>query len=97
VQEFYPELGVEALPIYLDDTNEAQRALTVLGLPTTLLLDRDGNELGRLLGPAEWDSPEMVSLLRDYLKRTAAEEGRQWPRPVRVDRGRSSHARLSFQ
>jgi thiol-disulfide isomerase/thioredoxin len=52
VQEFYAELGLETLPIYVDETGAAQRALSVLGLPTTLLLDRDGNEIGRLLGPA---------------------------------------------
>ena len=92
VQEFYAELGLETLPIYVDETGEAQRALNVLGLPTTLLLDREGNEGGRLLGPAEWDSPEMVAFFRDYLKRTAAEARPGRPQPAKVDRGRSSHA-----
>jgi thiol-disulfide isomerase/thioredoxin len=68
VQEFYAELGLETLPIYVDETGAAQRALSVFGLPTTLLLDRDGNEIGRLLGPAEWDSPEMVSFFRGYVE-----------------------------
>jgi thiol-disulfide isomerase/thioredoxin len=99
VREFYAELGLETLPIYVDETGEAQRALSVLGLPTTLLLDRDGDEVGRLLGPAEWDSPEMVAFFRDYLKRTAADPGRKWSRPTRDVRGSSSHtvARLSLQ
>jgi hypothetical protein len=49
----------------------------VLGLPTTLLLDRDGNEIGRLLGPAEWDSSEMVSFIRGYVERqSGAARGR---------------------
>jgi thiol-disulfide isomerase/thioredoxin len=69
VQEFYKELGLETLPIYVDESGKAQRALSVLGLPTTLLLDRDGNEIGRLLGPAEWDSSEMVSFIRGYVER----------------------------
>jgi thiol-disulfide isomerase/thioredoxin len=69
VQEFYTELGLETLPIYVDMSGAAQRALSVLGLPTTLLLDRDGNEIGRLLGPAEWDSSEMVSFIRGYVER----------------------------
>jgi thiol-disulfide isomerase/thioredoxin len=75
VKAFYEELGLETLPIYVDESGKGQRALSVLGLPTTLLLDREGNEVGRLLGPAEWDTPEMVAFLRDYLKRTAAEHG----------------------
>lgn len=99
VKEFYAELGLETLPIYVDETGAAQRALSVLGLPTTLLLDREGNEIGRLLGPTEWDSPEMVAFLRDYVNRTAAEPGPDRSRPLRADRGGSSHtvAGLSFQ
>jgi thiol-disulfide isomerase/thioredoxin len=99
VQEFYAELGLKTLPIYVDETGAAQRALSVLGLPTTLLLDREGNEAGRLLGPAEWDTPGMVAFLRDYLNRTAAKPEPDRSRPVRADRGSSPHtvAELSCQ
>jgi thiol-disulfide isomerase/thioredoxin len=96
VQEFYSELGLETLPIYVDASGETQRALSVLGLPTTLLLDRDGNEVGRLLGPAEWDSPEMVGFLREYLKRSAADAEREWSPLAQVDRSSSSQARNPF-
>jgi thiol-disulfide isomerase/thioredoxin len=34
VQEFYDELGLETLPIYVDESGKAQRALSVLGIPT---------------------------------------------------------------
>jgi len=50
VAPFYEELGLEALAIYVDSSTRAMRALGALGLPTTLLLDPDGNEIGRLLG-----------------------------------------------
>jgi thiol-disulfide isomerase/thioredoxin len=69
VQEFYAELGLETLPIYVDQSGKAQRALSVLGVPTTLLLDREGNEIGRLLGPADWDSSEMVTFIRGHIQR----------------------------
>jgi thiol-disulfide isomerase/thioredoxin len=94
VQAFYDELGLETLPIYVDESGKAQRALSVLGIPTTLLLDREGDEIGRLLGPAEWDSPEMMAFFRDYLKRTAT-EARALPR-ASLDRGSRSHARSTF-
>jgi thiol-disulfide isomerase/thioredoxin len=82
VQEFYAEFGLDTLPIYVDESGEVQRALSVLGLPTTLLLDRDGNEVARLLGPAEWDSPETVAFLRDYLEMSQ-------PRPSSTTRVRN--------
>jgi hypothetical protein len=37
------------------------------GLPTTLLVDRKGREAGRLVGPAEWDSPAMMTFIRNRI------------------------------
>jgi hypothetical protein len=55
--------------MYVGPSAKASRELSALGVPTTLLIDREGNELGRLLGPAEWDSPEMVGFIRGYIER----------------------------
>ena len=67
ITKFYAEVGVKHLGMYLDSSTEAASRLGALGLPTTLLIDRDGREIGRLVGPAEWDSPDMVAFLRGYL------------------------------
>jgi thiol-disulfide isomerase/thioredoxin len=69
VADFYEELGLRQLGIYIDPSGKAPRELNALGVPTTLLIDRQGNEVGRLLGPAEWDSPEMVSFIRGQIQR----------------------------
>jgi len=68
VKEFYEELGLQQLGMYIDPSGKASRELSALGVPTTLLIDRDGNELGRLAGPAEWDSPEMVAFIRGHIE-----------------------------
>ena len=47
--------------------------LAAPGIPTTLLIDRQGRELGRVVGPAEWDSPEVEVVIRKYLAGNAAE------------------------
>ena len=42
--------------------------LKVIGMPATILLiDADGKEIGRLIGPAEWDSPEAKKLIEAQL------------------------------
>ena len=64
---FYDRLGLTFLGKYLDPNSRAMRALKVLGLPTTILIDRDGNEVGRVIGPAEWDSDAAVALIRHYV------------------------------
>jgi thiol-disulfide isomerase/thioredoxin len=67
IQEFYDEVGLPTLGIYHDPKAAAGRAFGALGLPTTIVIDREGREVGRLLGPAEWDSEEAVSLVRAIL------------------------------
>jgi thiol-disulfide isomerase/thioredoxin len=67
VEAFYAEFGIENLAVYVDRSMGAARAIGILGLPTTLLLDREGREVGRLVGPAEWDAPEFVAYFEAYL------------------------------
>ncbi len=67
VKAFYEELGLEALRVYVDPSTNATRDLGVVDIPTTLLVDRKGSEMGRLVGPTEWDSPEMISFLREQI------------------------------
>ncbi len=67
VRRFYEELGLHALNIYLDPANNSSRELKTVGLPTTLLIDRNGREIGRKIGAGEWDSPNMVAELRRHL------------------------------
>jgi hypothetical protein len=40
------------------------RVLGAPGLPVSVVLDREGRELGRVLGAAEWDAPAFEALLR---------------------------------
>ena len=69
VMTFYAEIGLAHLPIYIDDTGRAAWDLRLFGIPTTLLLDRDGREVGRLVGPADWDSPGAKQMIQSFLER----------------------------
>ena len=64
VTDFFDELGVTNLAVYHDPTAKVGRALRAPGLPTTLVIDRQGNEIGRVLGDAEWDGADAVALLK---------------------------------
>lgn len=68
VKKFFADLNVQHLPIYVDPTTRVTGDLGVSGLPTTLLIDPRGEELARLIGPAEWDSADMQTLLRKYIQ-----------------------------
>ena len=64
VKKFYTETGVHNLSLYVDTSGSAARQLNAIGLPVTILIGRDGRERGRLIGPAEWDTSEMIEFLR---------------------------------
>lgn len=64
VKKFFAEVGVTHLALNIDTSAMAMFTLGAVGLPMTLLIGRDGKEIGRLIGPAEWDAPEMVDFIR---------------------------------
>ncbi len=63
VRKFFAEIGIQKLAMYLDSSAKATRQLGAVGLPTTLLIDREGREIARLIGPAEWDSPDIAAFI----------------------------------
>jgi len=67
VDKFFGEVGVQSLPAYVDSSGSALRTLRAFGLPTSFVIDRDGREIGRITGPAEWDSPETIEFLRNII------------------------------
>jgi thiol-disulfide isomerase/thioredoxin len=77
VKRFYRELGLEKLAIYVDPPGKSSRALAAPGVPMTVLLDRNGREVARKMGAAEWDSPEIVLLIERVIRdRSAGERDR---------------------
>ncbi len=60
---FLKDNGADALKLYVEPTAVILNDLQALGLPATVLVDRKGNEIGRLLGPADWSSPEAQALI----------------------------------
>jgi thiol-disulfide isomerase/thioredoxin len=67
VDEFFAKNDIGGLPRYVDPKNTFSQGFRINGMPTTLLLDRDGRELGRLEGVAEWDGPDAQHLIDWYL------------------------------
>jgi len=67
VERFYEEIGIENLEIFIDPSYTAARELKAIGLPTTILIDTQGRELGRLVGPAEWDTPEFIAFFEEVV------------------------------
>jgi thiol-disulfide isomerase/thioredoxin len=65
---FLKEVKADHLALYNDPTSSANFKLKGYGLPTTLLVSPDGVELGRVVGPAEWDQDEAKALIAAAVK-----------------------------
>lgn len=64
---FLKETGAEALALYADPKGELLNTLNAPGLPVTILVDRQGREAARMVGPAEWNGPEAQALIKAAL------------------------------
>jgi thiol-disulfide isomerase/thioredoxin len=67
VEPFTAKLGLKSVKIFIDPKSAVGRAVEMRGLPTSLLIDRDGKSLGRVEGAAEWDSPKLMAVLDRFL------------------------------
>ena len=63
MQKFFDEIGIDNLPLHTDARQSFARSMGVLGLPVTLIMDPDGNEIARLQGDADWHSDSAVAII----------------------------------
>ena len=68
IAHFLSQLGV-SLPVLFDEDQEVSRSFMVRGLPTTIVIARDGALAGRAVGPRAWDSSEAVAVMRQVRER----------------------------
>lgn len=61
-------LAGETLPFFIEPTRRIPISAQAAGVPTTILYDRDGRELARLAGAADWASPEAAALIDAALR-----------------------------
>ena len=64
VAPFYQDKKLADLGIYFDKGRKAMQALGVSVLPTSILIDASGRELGRIEGEADWSTPEALALMQ---------------------------------
>jgi thiol-disulfide isomerase/thioredoxin len=64
VEAFYTQHGITGLPVLLDPKGAAARAWQAHGIPTSLIIDRKGQERARLEGSADWSTPTAAETIR---------------------------------
>jgi thiol-disulfide isomerase/thioredoxin len=67
MKKFFAEIGVDNLPLHADPKMGLSRQMGVLGLPVTVILDRQGQEIARLQGDADWSSDSAKTILQTLI------------------------------
>jgi thiol-disulfide isomerase/thioredoxin len=68
VEAWFRAHGISSLPVLLDPKGTVARAWNARGIPTTVLIDRDGKGRARLEGSADWGSPDAARMIRSVLE-----------------------------
>jgi thiol-disulfide isomerase/thioredoxin len=63
IDAFNTEVGIRTLDTWLDPKGKLAAAMNVPGLPVTVLLNREGQEIARLLGGADWTSDSARAII----------------------------------
>ena len=57
VEKFFNKMSIDNLTKYQDPKGKLARSLKIAGLPLTILLNKDNQEVARFIGDADWSSP----------------------------------------
>ena len=68
MQRFLGEIGVDNLPLHTDGNSALARDMGVIGLPVTLILDPQGQEIARLIGDADWASDNAKDIVKTLIE-----------------------------
>ena len=64
---FRRKLKLDKLDLHIDQKNAVARLLKIKALPTTIVFDSKGREVGKMEAAAEWDTKEALSLIQYFI------------------------------
>lgn len=67
-RKFLDDLKASDIKLYADPTAKQGMALKLIGMPTTILINKDGQEVGRIAGEAKWDSDDAKKLIKNAIE-----------------------------
>ncbi|MBY0281067.1 MAG: TlpA family protein disulfide reductase [Alphaproteobacteria bacterium] len=69
ISSFYKTHSIKRLPIALDEKGGLYKSFGIRGLPTTVFINKDGFEMGRIVGMVDWKDKKVVKLLVNLLQK----------------------------
>ena len=65
-EKFFLELKIKNLDIYFDDTVKLANLFSLRGIPTSVIINKKGEEFARIMGAVDFTDKKFVEWLRKY-------------------------------
>ena len=66
INDFFQELNIEYLEPYFDAPTTLAKTLSLRGVPTSILFNKEGKEFARIIGSIDFDNLEFIEWLKKY-------------------------------
>ena len=63
---FFEDLNISNLEVFFDKTNNLANKFSLIGLPTTILINKKGEEFARILGPINFEDNKLIEWLKQF-------------------------------
>ena len=65
-KKFFEDLKIKNLKLYYDDSVKLANNFSLIGLPTTILINKNGEEFARILGSIDFEDENFIEWLSTY-------------------------------
>ena len=66
-RKFYQDLNLKNLKIYFDPEFELTKQFKLRGVPTTILLNKEGNEFARIIGDINFEDEKFIEWINNFI------------------------------
>ena len=66
-RKFYRDLNLKNLKIYFDPEFKLTKQFKLRGVPTTILLNKDGNEFARIIGDINFEDKKFIEWINNFI------------------------------
>ena len=63
---FFKELNIQNLDIYIDAPITLAKKFSLRGIPTSILINKDGKEFARIIGSIDFNNENFINWLKEY-------------------------------
>ena len=66
VDSFFKDLNIKNFDPYFDSPTTLAKVFSLRGVPTSILIDKDGKEFSRIFGSIDFDNKNFIEWLKTY-------------------------------